>query len=43
VTWEIVGWWMLDLARATADYKVKLAIIASPVEMLLKLLLVGLI
>jgi len=37
VSGEVVGWWMLDLATATAN-----DIIASPAEMLLKLLLVGL-
>jgi len=40
VSGEIVSWWMQDLARATAGDK--FVIIASPSEMLLKLLLVGL-
>jgi len=40
VSGEIVGGWMLDLARATAGHK--FVIIASPAEMPLKLLLVEL-
>jgi len=40
VSGEVVSWWLLDLARETAGDK--FVIIASPAEMLLKLLLVGL-
>ena len=39
VSGEIVAWWMLYLARATAGDK----LIASPAEMLLKRLLVVLL
>ena len=38
---ETVGWWMLDLARVTAGDK--FVIIASPAEMFLSILLVGLL
>jgi len=37
---EVVGWWMLELARTTVGDK--FVIIVSSTEMLLKLLLVGL-
>ena len=36
VSVEVVGWWMLYLARAAAGDKIDV-IIASPAEMLLKL------